>query len=144
MIYYSRPLWKTIHEWYVASCHGWVGLEQCNLSSYASFTQYRLFPIALRSSMCWQQFTVSPASSEWHLRVFSSLFRHLYINVNFIPYLIFHLYSNVTTSTTRNIFYQCTYVHLCLFHSKRIQYSTNVLYRSKPLTKIVFIISVYR
>ena len=27
--------------------------------------RYRLSSIAMRSSMCWQQFTVSPASSEW-------------------------------------------------------------------------------
>ena len=47
----------------------------------------------------------------------------IYPNVNSIQYLIFHLYSNVTTST-RNKFYKCTYVHPCLFHWKRIQYST--------------------
>ena len=27
--------------------------------------RYQLFPIALRSWTCWQQFTVSPASNEW-------------------------------------------------------------------------------
>ena len=33
------------------------------------------------------------------------------------------LYSNVTTSTRINST-KCTYIHLCLFHSKHIQYST--------------------
>ena len=42
-----------------------------------------------------------------------------------IQYLILRLYSNACRSTRIN-FFKCTYVHLCLFHSKCIQYSTNL------------------
>ena len=37
--------------------------------------------------------------------------------VNSNPYLTSYLYSNMTTST-RNKFFKCTYVHLCLSHLK--------------------------
>ena len=46
----------------------WVPVEllgNFNFFKEREMLQYRLFPIALTSSMCWQQFTVSPASSEW-------------------------------------------------------------------------------
>ena len=161
---------KFEHVWEVPVQWGptWTNLNM----SERGVLQYQLFPIALRSSTCWQQFTISPANSErladnvsmnfliytipssyvwntletlewpsqvtdlsakskshpiheqlivWHLRVISCLLKSLQtfvdINVNSIPYIILHLYSNVTTST-RKKFFKCTYVHLCLFHLK--------------------------
>ena len=53
-----------------------------------------------------------------------SLFRHLYKYLcNFPCQITSSLYSNVTTST-RNKFFKCTYVHLCLVSFETIQYST--------------------
>ena len=56
------------------------------------------------------------------LRAFSSfLFLLLRVYINYRDSSTSHftssMYSNVTTSTRINIF-KCTYVHLCLFHSK--------------------------
>ena len=56
------------------------------------------------------------------LRAFSSfLFLLLRVYINYRDSSTSHftssIYSNVTTST-RNKFFKCTYVHLCLFHSK--------------------------
>ena len=56
------------------------------------------------------------------LRAFSSfLFLLLRVYINYrdssTSHFTYYIYSNVTTSTRINIF-KCTYVHLCLFHSK--------------------------
>ena len=48
---------------------GWIQIDYKLNTSLISrrtmLSRYRLFPIALRSSTYWQQFTVSPASSKW-------------------------------------------------------------------------------
>ena len=64
---------------------------------------------------------------------FSSIVAFVYKPLGFpFNHLSIQLYSNVTTST-RNKFYKCTYIHLHLFHLKRIQYSTGTsLYRDSP------------
>ena len=66
-----------------------------------------------------------------------------------IQYLSSNLYIELCRSS--NKFYKCTYVHLCLFHSKRIQYSTwcqnrgcsyisstRRIYRSNPAVSCIF------
>ena len=71
--------------------------------------------------------TISPNSLQYIWESFSYVLQSIqmlvYKPVYFPCKLTSSLYSNVTTST-RNKFYKCTYVHLCLFHSKPIQYST--------------------
>ena len=62
---------------------------------------------------------------HYDLRAFSSfLFPLLRVYISYsdfhiksLLHLISSMYSNVTTSTRINIF-KCTYIHLCLFHSK--------------------------